>query len=68
VYGCYEDHQLIERLLRGEKVQRVEIDLRNTRYTLNVINKPLGAVLNHIAQLGLTVEADPGSTRSCRSW
>lgn len=59
VRGCYEDHQLIERLLRGEKVQRVEVDPQKTRYTLEVVNQPLGVVLRHIARLGLAVEVDP---------
>lgn len=58
VAGRWEDHELIARWLRGERVQRMA-GPGETRYTLNIQNQPLGAVLNAIAvRLGYTLRAD----------
>ncbi len=44
VEGSFEDHEVLERLLRGEKVTRIEVRGGEQRYTLNVENQPVGAV------------------------
>jgi hypothetical protein len=56
VSASYEDHVLVGRWLRGERVA-VEGDVR---YTLTIENQPLGAVLSAIARrLGHALEVDP---------
>jgi hypothetical protein len=60
VSASYEDHLLIERVLRGEKVQRAAVADGDTRYTVNVTNQPLGVIVKTIAlRLNLNVEVDP---------
>jgi len=59
VSGSYEDHVLVERWLRGERVAVAG----QTRYTLRVANQPLGAVLKALGpRLALTLEIDPRVT------
>jgi hypothetical protein len=56
VTALYEDHVLVGRWLRGERVAVEGV----TRYTLTIENQPLGAVLTAIARrLGHVLEVDP---------
>jgi hypothetical protein len=60
VQGEYEHFEEIARLLRGEKVMREVPGGREKRYSLKVINQPVGGVIKALAQrLDLTLEWDP---------
>ncbi|MFV1964014.1 MAG: hypothetical protein ACC628_01230 [Pirellulaceae bacterium] len=60
VAGSYEDHRLIARLLRGEKVQRVAVVGGEKRYSLKFENQPIGVLLTTLArQLELELVVDP---------
>ncbi|MFM7843336.1 MAG: STN domain-containing protein [Planctomycetota bacterium] len=62
VRGPYEDHESIQRVLRGEKVRRNQVGPKQEkRYSLKVENQPLGGVLKAIAdtlQVGLEYDPD----------
>jgi hypothetical protein len=59
VTGSYEDHERIERLVRGEKVKTVVPVAGEQRYTLEVKNQPAGAVVKTIAsKLGKQLKYD----------
>jgi hypothetical protein len=49
VAGRYEDHERIERLLRGETVRTTKAVVGEKRYTVNVERQQAGAVLKRIA-------------------
>jgi hypothetical protein len=60
VSGAAEDHERIDRLLRGESVTTTKVTPGQKRYTLTVENKPAGAVLKTLAtQLGKELKYDP---------
>jgi hypothetical protein len=60
VSGPFEDHRLIARLLRGEKVQRTMIADEDKRYSLAFENQPVGGLVNGLArQLDLELVVDP---------
>lgn len=60
VKGAYEDHELIERLVRGEKISRPQVVNRESVYTLRVENQPVGGVLRAIAErLKLSIDFAP---------
>ncbi|HTN77310.1 MAG TPA: hypothetical protein VL096_18755 [Pirellulaceae bacterium] len=60
ISGSYEDHDLIARLLRGEKITRTEVRGGEQRYTLNVENQPVGAVAQALGnKLKMKVTFDP---------
>jgi hypothetical protein len=61
VRGPYEDHEAIQRVLRGEKVRRNQVaPNQEKRYSLKVENQPLGGVLKAIADtLQVGLEYDP---------
>lgn len=61
VRGPYEDHEAIQRVLRGEKVRRNQVaPNQEKRYSLKVENQPLGGVLKAIADtLQVGFEYDP---------
>lgn len=62
VEGSYEDHELIARLVRGEKIVRTEVRGGEQRYTLNVENQPVGAVAQALgSKLKMEVKFDPGT-------
>lgn len=50
VRAPYEDHEKIERMLRGEKVKTVAPVAGEKRYTLKVANQPAGAVARTVAK------------------
>lgn len=50
IAGSFEDHDLIARLLRGEKIRRVEVGPGEKRYTLNVEQQPFGAVARALGE------------------
>lgn len=59
VVARFEDHEQINRLVRGEQVRRTEVRTGEKRYTLTVENQPAGAVAKTIAtQLKLTLLYD----------
>jgi hypothetical protein len=56
-----EDHERIEKLLKGESVKTTKVTPGHKRYTLTVENKPAGAVVRTIAtQLGKELKYDKG--------
>jgi hypothetical protein len=60
VWAAVEDHDRIERLLRGESVTTTKVTPGQKRYSLTVENKPAGAVVKTIAsQLGKKLKYDP---------
>jgi len=60
VWAAAEDHDRIERLLRGESVKTTKVTPGQKRYSLIVENKPAGAVVKTIAsQLGKKLKVDP---------
>lgn len=60
VRGSYEDHEWIERLVRGEKISRPQVVDAPSVYTLRVENQPVGGVIRAIAErLKLTVDFAP---------
>lgn len=60
ISAAAEDHERIDRLLRGESVTTTKVTPGQKRYTLTVENKPAGAVLKTIAtQLGKELKYDP---------
>ena len=50
VRGPFEDHEKIERMLRGEKVKTVVPAPGEKRYSLKVENQPAGAVVRTVAK------------------
>lgn len=60
VRGPYEDHEAIQRVLRGEKVRRNQVVANGEkRFSLKIENQPLGGVLKAIADnLQLTLDYD----------
>jgi hypothetical protein len=60
VAGSYEDHRAIERVLRGEKVQRTAVAGADTRYSLRFENQPVGGLVTSLSrQLELELVVDP---------
>jgi len=60
ISAAVEDHERIDRLLRGESVTTTKVTPGQKRYTLTVENKPAGAVLKTLAtQLGKELKYDP---------
>lgn len=56
----FEDHDQIARLLSGHKIRRVEATGGEKRFTLDVTNQPIGAILRAVAgQSKLEVDVDP---------
>jgi hypothetical protein len=54
-----EDHRIVARWIRGEEIERAMVGAE-TRYTLNVQNKSLGAVIMTVAQRsGYQLKVDP---------
>lgn len=49
VTGTYEEHEAIDRLLRGEPVRRVETTPGSKRFDLRVENQPIGAIIKAVA-------------------
>jgi len=61
VVGPFEDHDLIARIIRGEKVRRPSTGAGRKNYTLKDTVAPVGTIIKKLApQLGLNVEYDPG--------
>ena len=59
VRGPYEEHEKIERMLRGEKVKTVTPVAGEKRYTLKVENQPAGAVVRTVAnEIGKELKYD----------
>ncbi len=59
VVARFEDHETINRLVRGEQVRSTQVRTGEKRYTLTVENQPAGAVAKTIAtQLKLTLVFD----------
>jgi hypothetical protein len=59
VTGSAEDHDSISRILRGEPTRRAPAGPSETRYTMTVQNKPLGAVLRKLemsAELQVSID------------
>jgi hypothetical protein len=55
-----EDHDKIDRLLKGERVRTTQVTPGEKRYTLTVENQPAGAVAKTVAgQLGKELKYDP---------
>jgi hypothetical protein len=60
VAGAFEDHEKIERLLRGERVRTTQTKPGQKRYTLKVENQPAGGVIKAIAKdLGKEMKYSP---------
>ncbi|MFO0868043.1 MAG: hypothetical protein U0935_03775 [Pirellulales bacterium] len=58
--GSWEDLEVVERIARGQKVQRTTVVSGPSEFTLRVQEQPAGAVLRHIArQLMLNLEIAP---------
>jgi hypothetical protein len=56
----YEDLEVMERVARGERVERARVVAGPSEFTLTVENQPAGAIIRHIAkQLKLTLEVAP---------
>jgi hypothetical protein len=59
VTAMKEDHRLVDRLLRGKKIERAVVGVES-RYTLKVQNQLLGAVITAVAQRsGYQLQTDP---------
>jgi hypothetical protein len=59
ITGTFEEHEAIERLLRGEPIRRVETTPGSKRFDLRVENQPIGAIVKAVAdreKLQLQVE------------
>lgn len=62
VRGPYEEHEKIERMLRGERVKTVTPAPGEKRYTLKVENQPAGAVATTVAkEIGKKLTYDPSA-------
>lgn len=60
ISGTFEQHELIGRLVRGEKIRRADPIPGSQRFDLHVDKQPVSAILKVIAQReGLTVRIDP---------
>jgi len=60
VRGPYEEHEKIERMLRGERVKTVTPVPGEKRYTLKVENQPAGAVATTVAkEIGKKLTYEP---------
>ena len=60
VSGLFEDHEMVEKLLRGEPAHRVVATEGEDRFTLKVENKPFESLARALGQkLMLEVEFDP---------
>jgi hypothetical protein len=60
VRARFEDLEIMERVARGERVERARVVAGPSEFTLTVENQPAGAILRHIAkQLKLTLEVAP---------
>ena len=61
VAGLYEDHEMIDRLLRGDKVRRTQTTGPVNAYSLKVEREPFAPVIRELAgRLELEVEFTPG--------
>jgi hypothetical protein len=68
VAASAEDHERIDRLLRGESVATTKVTPGQKRYTLTVENQPAGAVVKTIAgQLGKELTYDPAVVEKLRT-
>jgi hypothetical protein len=59
IIGTFEEHEAIDRLLRGEPIRRVEATPGSKRFDLRVENQPIGAIVKAVAdreKLQLRVE------------
>lgn len=62
VQGLYEDHERLERFLRGDRVTKRTVVSGEKRFSLNVQNQPLGSVLRALRDgLKLQIEFAPGA-------
>jgi hypothetical protein len=60
VRARFEELEIMERVARGERVERARVVAGPSEFTLTVENQPAGAILRHIAkQLKLTLEIAP---------
>lgn len=60
IAGPFEDHEKIERLLRGEKVRTTQSKPGQKRYTLKVEDQPAGGVIKAMAKdLGKEMKYSP---------
>lgn len=60
VRARFEDIEVMERVARGERVERARVVAGPSEFTLTVENQPAGAIVRHIAkQLKLTLEVAP---------
>lgn len=68
VVASAEDHDKIDRLLKGERVPTTQVTPGEKRYTVTAENQPAGAVLKTVArQLGKELKYDPSITQKLRS-
>ncbi|MEX0819199.1 MAG: hypothetical protein WD070_06390 [Pirellulaceae bacterium] len=49
ITGTFEQHEAIERLVRGEPVRRVETTPGSKRFDLRVDNQPIGSIIQAVA-------------------
>lgn len=62
VRGRWEDLEIVERLLRGERVERATVVPGPSNFSLEVAEQPAGVVVRHIAkQLMYTLDVAPGA-------
>lgn len=65
VRGRFEDLEMIERVARGERVERARVVPGPSEFSLKVENQPAGAVVRHIAkQLMLTLDVAPDAVEA----
>ena len=68
VVASAEDHDKIDRLLKGERVLSTQVTPGEKRYTVTAENQPAGAVLKTVArQLGKELKYDAAITQKLRS-
>ena len=67
VAASAEDHDKIDRLLKGERVRTTQVTPGEKRYTITVENQPAGAVVKTVAgQLGRELKYDRAITEKLK--
>lgn len=62
ITGTFEEHEVIDRLIRGERIRRVETTPGIKRFDLRVENQPIGAIIKAVAEReGLQLQMDVSS-------
>jgi hypothetical protein len=50
ITGTFEEHEVIDRLIRGETIRRAETVPGSKRFDLRVENQPIGAIIKAVAE------------------